>query len=107
LERIIYGKGMFVATQQESSRRITYSENGINWTSLSTALPEFGAWKLLYSEGIFIAMNSNTDKGAYSYDGITWNAFTLPVSLNWSDLTSGEGKAIAMASGSSTFLYTN
>jgi hypothetical protein len=49
----------------------------------------------------FVVVTYDSDKSAYSSDGINWTASTLPSSANWSSVIYGNGKFVTVASSSS------
>jgi len=78
------------------------SSDGINWTSFS--LPTIELWRdIVYGNGIWLAVASSNNRGAFSVDGgETWSSTTLPEapdsSLNqWVSVTYGRGKFVAIS----------
>jgi hypothetical protein len=70
----------------------------VDTTAVDKAVQEL--WK---PAGKFVAVAYMSDTAAYSTDGITWAKTTMPgfASLsNWKDITYGNGKFVAIASGS-------
>ena len=55
----------------------------------------------------FVAVAANSNAAAYSADGITWTASTLPSSASWYGVTYGNGKFVAVAYGSNTAAYSS
>ncbi len=53
-----------------------------NW-SFFTFPNSMYSYYVFYDGNKFIALGYNTNKTAYSYDGINWTESTLPVSANW------------------------
>ena len=51
-----------------------------------------------------MAYNSNV--AAYSEDGITWTASTMPSSASWESVTYGNGKFVAVANDSNAAAYS-
>jgi glycopeptide antibiotics resistance protein len=49
----------------------------------------------------FVTVAQSSNKAAYSIDGITWIAATLPSSANWVSITYGNGKFVTVAAGDS------
>ena len=61
-------------------------------------MPSTANWySVTYGNGKFVAVANNSNKTAYSTDGITWTAATLPSSANWGSVTYGNGKFVAVA----------
>lgn len=56
-----------------------------NWTSVA------------YGNGMFVALASNTNIAATSFDGITWTQRTLPVTAAWTGIAYGNGVFVAIA----------
>ena len=120
---IAYGNGRFVAISGNYSTyndKAMYSDDGITWTQ--TTLPVLGNWtSVAYGDGKFVAVSgysydsSNkkiyvSNNVAYSKDGITWSLTHTPVADNWSDVTYGDGKFVAIGSNaqiSSSYHNTN
>ena len=105
----------FVAIAKGSDRA-AYSRDGLNWTDV--AMPSNSQWesvtygKSLTGVGVFLAVSSTGDAGAYSIDGgQTWSAVTLPDTLgdstvnNWVDVAYGQGRFIAIANSGNNSAY--
>jgi hypothetical protein len=56
--------------------------------------------------GKFVAVANNSNKTAYSLDGITWTAATMPSSAVWESVTYGNGKFVAVASNNYRAAYS-
>jgi len=106
------GGTYFVAIRKDSDRA-AYSRDGLNW--IDVAMPGNSSWesvtygKSTTGAGVFLAVSSTGDEGAYSTDGgATWSATTLPdigdsTVNNWVDVAYGQGRFIALAnSGNNT-----
>ena len=90
---IVYGNGKFVAT---GGGMILYSTDGIEW-NLATSY-SWSVGPIIHGNNKFIAFgNSDSNKAAYSADGITWTEITLPISGSWLMTTYGNGKFIVGA----------
>jgi len=64
-----YGNGKFIAVSKGDTA--AYSTDGTNWTT--TPLPLMCTWRsVTYGAGKFVTVALNSDKAAYSTDGITW-----------------------------------
>ena len=69
------------------------------WTA--STMPSSANWEsVIYGDGKFVAIAENSNKAAYSTDGINWTASTLPTSTYWESVTYGNGKFIAVIDGS-------
>ena len=104
-KKVVYGNGKFVAiSNQVSGTTSAYSLNsGATWTA-GTGLVN-SAWSgLAYGAGIFVAVGA---AGAYSTDGITWNATVLPGSITtWSSVAYGNGRFVAISSTTNKTAYS-
>jgi len=87
---IAYGNGRFVAIAS-GGRNVAYSTNkGTTWTLSERQLPASAAWtKISYGQGLFFAIASGTNLCATSPDGVTWAAYGMPSSSNWSSVVFG------------------
>lgn len=66
----------------------------LEWNTSS--LPESGSWsKVLYANGIFVAVKNKSTIGAYSSNGIDWTEMTMPSASNWYGLAYGNGRFVA------------
>ena len=78
---------------------------GKDWWEIT--LPSSANWcSVTYGNGKFVAVAYNSDKAAYSTDGITWTLATLPSSTYWCSVTYGNGKFVAVASNSNKAAYS-
>ncbi len=60
-----------------------------------------------YSGPTFVAASYHTsDKAAYSSDGVTWEASTMPSAASWSAMAYGNGKFVALAGFSDKAAYS-
>ena len=63
-----------------------------------TTLPASRDWgSVVYADGKYVATANNSDKGAYSTDGINWTEMSMPASRKWCCVTYGNGKFVAIA----------
>lgn len=70
-------------------------------------LPANTDWKsVTYGDGKYVAVAFDSDKGAYSTDGISWTEMSMPAVGSWI-VTYGNGKYVAVASGSDKGAYSN
>jgi hypothetical protein len=76
--------------------------NQILWSQYS--LPSSATWsEITYGNGKFVAVASGTTTAAYSVDGTSWTATTLPGSAaTWISVAYGNNKYIAVAQGRGT-----
>jgi hypothetical protein len=61
--------------------------------------------ELIYAKK-FVALADNSDRAAFSGDGITWEAAFLPESASWCALAYGGGRYVALADGSDMAAYS-
>ena len=86
---IIGATTYWIAIQQTGTLANYSIDNGANWTAMG-ALPSSGTWtSVTYFNGVFVAVRSGSTAAAYSINGTTWAAATLPSSSNWSDVVGG------------------
>ena len=83
------------------------SADGVNWQSVG---PPVGILNPYTCRGPdrWVSVDSG-NAGAYSLDGLTWTATTLPANLTWCSIAYGDGKYVALsssASGSTTGAYS-
>ena len=82
------------------------------WSTLDegwkeNTLPAYRNWKsVTYGNGKYVAVAWDSDKGAYSTDGITWTEMGLPASQQWQSVTYGNGKFVAVVWGSGNGAYS-
>jgi len=108
--------GRFVAVTT-SNNNGSYSNDGETWqamtlptaangySSVAHGLLDDGSSLVKFSK--FVAVSPNSDIAAYSSDGITWTASTLPISANWTSVAFGNGRFVAVASDSTTVAVSN
>jgi hypothetical protein len=110
-----YGIGGTFVAVQSGSRQTATSQDGTTWTSNALALPSTASWSAVtygtFNDGStlertdtarFVAVATGGTSAAYSTNGVTWTASTLPTSANWVSVTFGEGRFVAVASNSTT-----
>ena len=74
------------------------------WTA--TTLPSSANWySVAYGNDMFVVVTGNSSIAAYSVDGITWAASTLPAT-SWWQVTYGNGKFVAVTNDSATAAYS-
>lgn len=119
-----YGAGRFVVASGYTSKTVDGSlvrtpgktigsGDGENWEYIE--FPVKGAWtSIAYGNGMFAAVDygaaavmsgtiaiSNaltSNKAAYSTDGVSWSAATLPEASLWKDIAYGNGRFVALTS---------
>ena len=94
-----------------SYKKVSGSLPTSGWISLDegwkqNTLPANTDWKsVTYGDGKYVAVAFNSDKGAYSTDGITWTEMSMPAVGSWI-VTYGNGKYVAVASGNTNGAYS-
>ena len=95
---IIYGNGRFVAFGTNSSpgsQVIAYSSDGINWTPTTIQGVDEPLGSAVYGGGKFVAVGDRAN-GKYSYDGIAWEAMSIPANGVFYSVAYGDGKFVAV-----------
>ena len=91
---IVYGNGIFVAIATGTASAAYTTNFGRTWNASATGLLATKTWVgLSYGTGIFLAIASD-GTGAWSLDGNTWQATTLPQStalLSGINITGSQG----------------
>ena len=100
------------ALPQEASAVKSGNLPTTGWSTLDegwkeNTLPASRNWKsVTYGNGKYVAVAWDSDKGAYSTDGITWTEMGLPASQQWQSVTYGNGKFVAVVWGSGNGAYS-
>jgi hypothetical protein len=88
------------------TQAINTSPDGVTWTNTAGAMPSAAAWSgIAWGEslGYFVAVSTTSSTAAaYSADGRSWSAATLPASANWLSVAFGNGVFVATCGASST-----
>jgi hypothetical protein len=105
-QELKYFKGakIYLATGFSGSK---YSTDGIAWTWPTPPTPQAYMSSAAYGNGKIVATaiyNFNasmlSSTSYHSTDGITWTQAAMPEAASWSSVTHGDGKFVAVASGS-------
>ncbi len=106
------GNARFVAISASAgSDTAAYSLNGVEWTAAS--MPTTSIWTgVAFGGSGFMAVSSEGGEAAYSTDGETWTARTIPVAGDstvdsWIDVTYGKGKFVAIANSGNSVAHTS
>jgi hypothetical protein len=115
--RSAFGNGVFVMIPSSTTGSGTtpstsyYSTDATNWTS--TTIPSMVAENVggyfhhvVYGGDKFVAVAQNTNKAAYSFDGITWNLANLPVTGEWFRLAYS-GSQFVVVGGQDRVIYSS
>lgn len=99
---VVYGNGKFIAFSTGGDT-VYSTDDGETWSAKIAAtesgLPA-GIHKAVYGGNRFAAVsggNSDSNKAAWSKDGVSWTAVTLPATTGWQDVTYGKGVFVAVA----------
>ena len=103
LNAITYGHGLFVAVSSSGNDVIT-SPDGVNWTLRTSPVGQWVA--VTYGNGTFDASGSNSFNMT-SPDGVNWTSHPALSTTDWKDITYGNGKFVAVASGGSATIATS
>ena len=103
-----YDFSELTVTDPEAAKTALSIENGMILKNFQAAMPISKHWKsVTYGNGKFVAVRSyNSTAAAYSEDGITWTATTIPSSANLYSVTYGNGKFVAVAYNSTVAVYS-
>lgn len=83
----------------------TTQDGAMFFTDVSVQLPVV-AGAVAYGDGKYVATPYDSNKGAYSTDGITWTETTFPSSGRWSSVTYGDGRFVAVSDGTKQGAYS-
>lgn len=112
------GKGGVYVAVPAAGATFSKSDDGKSWDDVTTGLGA-GDWRSIAHSVIddgssdlkvsrFVAVRFGSSAAAYSDDGVTWNATTLPASANWISVTANRnGQYVAIASDSTTVAVSN
>ena len=75
---------------------MAWSTDGQNWTAASVL--SGNTWlSVAFGDNYFVAVSSNSNKTARTYNGIDWYPFTLPATRNWKSIAYGNNTWVAVA----------
>lgn len=95
----VAGLDTMVAVSGGNSNKAAYSTDG-GKTWKGATLPSEADWiDVTYSDALkkFVAIARNSDKAAYSTDGITWRSATLPSSTGWIAVAGGRDRFVVIS----------
>jgi len=75
-------------------------------TTMSNAIPAGTYTAMTFGNGRFVAITTGGTAAAYSTNGVTWTASTLPSSTTWTSVTFGQGMFVAVSNTSSVSAYS-
>ena len=74
---------------------------------INVQMPKSADWiSITYGNGKFVAIAQNSNKFAYSEDGINWTSSTISSSTTWASVIYGNGKFVAVARNSDQSAYS-
>ena len=97
--------GKFIALTEDGSAG-QFSKDGEDWTGVFN-MPIPGDWTVLGAgNNRFVALLSNSDRAAFSLNGISWSIRNLPESRLWKSVIYGDDKFVAIASNENSAAYS-
>jgi hypothetical protein len=75
-------------------------------TTMSNAIPAGTYAAMTFGNGRFVAITTGGTAAAYSTNGITWTASTLPSSTTWTSIAFGQSMFVAVSNTSSVSAYS-
>ena len=109
---IAYGDGAFTAVARGSSISAYTTNGGYTWTSVNTSIGDDDWVDVAYGDHTYVAISGSSDTVKYSTDsGATWLESTVDTSVdstvnNWSKLTYGNGRFVAISREESYSVYS-
>ncbi len=79
---IAFGNGVFVVLGDSTT---AVSATGASWASGS--MPGAGYYAVAFGNGVFAAVANGTNQAAWSTNGTSWTAVTLPFNTYWRSIT--------------------
>ena len=105
-----YGDGIFVAVANDAQNRVIFSNNGTSWVKNEVNVPPNGVYlDVTYGVppngiGKFVAVANKYV--LYSDNGTVWTRVTV-ANEQWSAVTYGGGKFVALAFGTGNVMYSD
>jgi hypothetical protein len=90
---------LIVANQNQLALKVDLVDGFVAANQVSNILAES-------DDPFYVTVADNSNKAAYSTDGITWTAAWLPSSAQWQTVTYGDSKFVALGYNSSTVAYS-
>lgn len=102
-----YGEGRFVGSGYDKEGPLAYSSGGTSWVKVAMPVGPDVYWASpAYGDGKFVSMLPDSNIGAYSFDGVDWELFSLPFSADWAYIAYGNEIFIAIPSSGTTGVYS-
>ena len=98
-----YGDEKFVFLAYDGN--VLYTED-FSFIGLATLDASLSWSRIVYGNGIFVALPAESNVCVYSSDAITWNTASLPVTAAWSDICFGGGKFVLVSNANKSCLYS-
>lgn len=82
VSRILFQNGVYLSLTFRSDFPILRSIDGINWELLEAPFERWYAYLEAIDSGFYVIVNSRTEEGYFSMDGVLWHkrTFNLPIS---------------------------
>ena len=100
----------FIMVSNDEIRKVDFSISNLTWTASSLTLS--GYWSdICYGNGKYVTISDRSDSDsyfAYSTDGITWTAGTMPSAASgyWYSVCYGNGKFVAVVDNGNLVSYS-
>ena len=108
-QSMAYGNNYFLAIPSTGSTG-AQSSNGLNWTSMVLPASVTSWSSIAFGNFYWIALGktaANVSVAAYSNsNGAGWRTVNMPSNATWSSITYGNGRFVALASGTTSAAYT-
>jgi hypothetical protein len=93
---VVYGNGIYIAAPEYGSQAAV-STDGENWTLRKIQNDDNGEWVIAYGNELFVTIIGGDDIAVTSSDGVLWTEQPLGKFAEWTSITYGEGKFVAIA----------
>jgi hypothetical protein len=105
---VVYGNGIYLAMTSNSAKTARSIDGGKKWLPAGDLPSGMRGCSAAYGDGRFAAVSGgDSDKAAWSADGLSWTQVTLQQSGQWSGIAYGNGVFVAMALSGSIMRSTN
>ena len=101
---VAYGNNRWMAVRSGSNQPAVSTNGGTTWTNTGGTLNSTTTWQTIaYGAGRWVIIATGSNAAEYSDDnGATWTATTISASTNWSSVTHGSNRFVAVSSTSGT-----
>jgi hypothetical protein len=95
---VAYGTGIYIAMTSDSVKTARSTDGGKTWLPAGDLPSGMRGCSAAYGNDRFVAVSgSNSNKAAWSADGLSWTQVQLPQRGLWSGIAYGNGVFVAMA----------